>query len=241
MGCKMIKDILRYSDQMPLFYKYLKGKGYSAQLLYRYTKSGWLEKLSKGVYKKQGQALSPVLVVKALQEQLQLEIFIGAQTAMALQNKSHYVKFDQKYQLFVYSQARLNGWIKSLPYFQFNKITLFTAPLTGLTELEGVRISSLERAFIEMAELVPDNAAYDELINNLELVPNLRTELLQTLLEGCLSIKAKRLFLHAADKVQHKWFARLNLGKVSLGKGPRQLVKKGVYDKKYNIYVPKVD
>ena len=237
----MIKELLPYSEQAPLFYEYLKGKGYSAQLLYRYTKSGWLEKVAKEVYKKPGQNLDPLLIIKAFQEQLQWNVFIGAQSALALQNKTHYLKFDQKYQLFIYSNIRLNAWMKQLPFFQYFKKELFKKSLNGLTQLKGVHISSLERAFIEMAELVPTKAAYDELIKNLELVPNLRTTLLQPLLEDCLSIKAKRLFLHAADKVGHKWFAHLNLAKIALGKGPRQIVKQGVYDKKYNVYVPRTE
>lgn len=237
----MIKKLLQYSDQTPLFYEYLKRQGYSPQLLYRYVKSGWLEKLARGVYKRKGKHLDSLLIIKAMQDQLQWPVFIGAQTVMALQQKTHYVRYQDTYLLFLPPGIRLNHWFKSISNFQFIRERLFKNPLNGITTWEnGLKISTLEKAFIEMAALVPSKASYEELINNLELVPNLRPVLLQTLLEDCLSIKAKRLFLHSAQKVGHKWFSHLNVSRISLGKGDRQITKGGVYDKTYKLSVPKV-
>ncbi|MDE2214333.1 MAG: type IV toxin-antitoxin system AbiEi family antitoxin domain-containing protein [Candidatus Omnitrophica bacterium] len=237
----MLKQLLQFSDQIPLFYPYLKDKGYSPQLLYRYVQSGWLEKLAKGVYKRKGRGLDPFLIVKAMQEQLKWPVFIGAQSVMALQNKAHYVKFKNTYQLFLSSPIRLNDWFKSLSEFHFIKEKIFKHPLNGLTTWgDGIKVSTLERAFIEMAFLVPSKASYEELINNLELTPNLRAGLLQSLLEDCSSFKAKRLFLHAAQKAGHKWFNHLNVARISLGKGARQITKGGIYDKKYKVSVPKI-
>ena len=68
---------------------------------------------------------------------------------------------------------------------------------------------------------------------------NLRPDILQKLLEGCNSIKVKRLFLYMSKKANHQWGNFLNLKTVDLGQGDRSIVKNGVYDPKFRITVPK--
>jgi len=72
----------------------------------------------------------------------------------------------------------------------------------------------------------------------MEGLATLRPKLVQTLLEHCASIKAKRLFLWAAETVGHSWFAQLDLSKIELGAGNRQLYKGGKMNSKYLITVP---
>ena len=66
----------------------------------------------------------------------------------------------------------------------------------------------------------------------------LRPSMVQDLLEDCRSIKVKRFFLWCAEDAQHPWFSRLDLDRISLGQGKRQLFKDGVYDSRYQITVP---
>jgi len=66
----------------------------------------------------------------------------------------------------------------------------------------------------------------------------LRPEVVQPLLEACGSVKVKRLFLYLAERHGHDWFAKLDPGKVDLGKGKRMIVPKGRYDARYQITVP---
>ena len=42
-----------------------------------------------------------------------------------------------------------------------------------------------------------------------------------------------------AEKINHPWFKKLNLGKIDLGSGKRVVFENGILDKKYNITVPK--
>jgi predicted nucleotidyltransferase component of viral defense system len=67
---------------------------------------------------------------------------------------------------------------------------------------------------------------------------NLRPGILQKLLEGCNSIKVKRLFLYMSNKANHQWAQFLELSTVDLRQGERSIVKNGVYDPKYRISVP---
>ena len=56
-------------------------------------------------------------------------------------------------------------------------------------------------------------------------------------LEGCTSVKTKRLFMHAAERSNHPWLQRLNLSKVDFGSGRRTIHAGGRLDRKYDLVV----
>jgi hypothetical protein len=68
----------------------------------------------------------------------------------------------------------------------------------------------------------------------------LKPKVLQELLESCSSVKVKRLFFYISDKVGHAWFKRLDLERVNLGSGIREITKNGKLDKKYGIVIGEV-
>jgi hypothetical protein len=103
----------------------------------------------------------------------------------------------------------------------------------------AVRISAPERAALEFLHtLKPSDSEYEHADLIFEGLRTLRPELVQSLLEGCTSVKVKRLFLHFAEKHQHPWLKRVALAKISLGTGKRVLVAGGRLDPKYLITVP---
>ncbi len=57
------------------------------------------------------------------------------------------------------------------------------------------------------------------------MLPFLRASLVQQLLEECASVKVKRMFLYMAEKARHRWFAKLDLSRITLGSGTRSLPK----------------
>jgi hypothetical protein len=63
----------------------------------------------------------------------------------------------------------------------------------------------------------------------------------QELLEQCTAIKVKRLFLSIAERVGHSWVECLDLTRVELGVGKRQVYKGGRLDPKYAITVPPLE
>ncbi len=65
-----------------------------------------------------------------------------------------------------------------------------------------------------------------------------RLAVVQELLEKCRSINVKRLFLWSSEEAGHDWFNRLDLSRIDLGKGKRQIYCGGRYDSKYMITVP---
>jgi len=237
----MLQKLLQMPEGTPLFYEYLHKQGYSAQLLYKYVQNGWLERVAGGVYKKKGKDLDPLMIIKAVQDQLKWSFYVGAQSALQLQGKAQTLTFQNTYVVFVPSHVRLTTWLKSLESFKFIKTNLFEDSSLGLMTFDevGLKISAPERAFLEMASLIPKDAEYSEFVSSMELAPNLRPKLLQKLLEECASVKAKRIFLHVAETQNHRWVYKLDFKRVDLGSGPRQIVKDGVFSKKYQIYLPK--
>jgi len=69
----------------------------------------------------------------------------------------------------------------------------------------------------------------------------LRPKLIQTLLEECTQIKAKRLFLWLAKRQNHQWYHHIDISQINLGSGKRQIIKNGFLDKDFMISVPKED
>jgi hypothetical protein len=236
----MLKQLLLQINDQPVFFEYLNKNGYSKQLIYKYVKNGWLDRVAKGVYKKKGVVLKPLNIVKAIIEQLNIDFHIGAQSALYLQKTSHYLKFNEHYFLFYLDNRSKNSWLASLKYFIFIRDNIFKNNELGLIWSEDkVKISVSERALLEMASLIPKQASIDEFLQIMKLLPNLRANLIQELLVNCLSIKAKRLFLFIAEVCKHKWFYKLDINKIDIGNGARQIVKNGIYIKKYKICVPK--
>ncbi|GBR72942.1 antitoxin AbiEi [Candidatus Termititenax aidoneus] len=241
-----LQALLAYERGQPLFYKYLRNNGFTSQLLQKYRKSNWLERVAPEVYKHTDKPLSPLLSIKAMQEQEfkhKLDFVLGGQSALYLQGVRHFLKKAQTYYVFRTDQSRTPHlkWLKSQKIYNVVAMPLFKTrrPLVdSVVNIEGLIVSSPERALLEMAYLVPTKADYDEFVKLMELCPSLRSNLLQTLLEKCVSIKAKRLFLYVASTVNHPWYKKLNETKIDLGTGARQLVVGGKYIGRYAICVP---
>jgi len=56
--------------------------------------------------------------------------------------------------------------------------------------------------------------------------------------QEAVSTKVKRLFLHFAEKANHRWFKYLDIRKINLGVGNRSLVESGVLVAKYKLVLP---
>lgn len=226
----------------------LRSKGYATDLLNRYLKSGWLESLGYGAYKRSNDKVEWYGALQALQDQAGLKIHPGGKSALAYKGYSHYLQMENtKVQLFGNGVENLpkwfrdQSWMKKINYvqtklFDYGKIDSFS-PL----ELNNIKIkmSSPELAAMEMLYLVPKEQTFDEAFKIFESLTTLRAGKVKKLLTECNSIKVKRLFLFMAEKSRHSWFRELGLEKINLGSGKREIVKNGTLDKKYNITVPR--
>jgi hypothetical protein len=102
-----------------------------------------------------------------------------------------------------------------------------------------VRISSPERAAMEMLYHVPSKVSFEESLLVMENLSSLRPLLVQNLLLNCNSVKVRRLFMYIAEKHAYPWVEQVDTSKVTFGQGNRSIVVHGTLDKKYKITVPR--
>jgi len=148
----------------------------------------------------------------------------------------------------LYAQSNLPAWLRNLsqPKLVFHTSRMFNsnADDTGLEEMKmdggrfSVLVSRPERAVLELLADVPDRESFEEADKLMESLANLSPSRVMQLLDGCKSVKAKRLFLWLADRHGHAWFQKMDTDKVNLGSGKRMLVKGGRLVPKYWITVP---
>ncbi len=218
----------------------------SRDLLKYYLKSGWLESLARGAYKKPGDTINWTGAISAIQNQSDSKVHVGAVTALSLQGLSHYVRFGgEKLYLFTPHKKELPKWFKDLDWGSpvFHKQTEFLPQEPGIikfsVEYHTVYISTPERAILECIYLAPKIFDLVECYHMMEGLVNLKPTLLNQLLTRCSSVQVKRLFLLMADKANHQWLNFIKKEDIDLGTGNRLLAKNGVYYSKYQLSIPK--
>jgi Transcriptional regulator, AbiEi antitoxin, Type IV TA system/Transcriptional regulator, AbiEi antitoxin N-terminal domain len=226
---------------------WLSQQGFSSSAIAGYCQSNWLRSISRGAFVKVGDNYDWSGGIWSVQHQLGLDIHPGAKTALELAGYGHFLPLErQSVMLFGATGVKLPHWLQQqaevwkLQYFTTN---LFAQePLLGLTERRfgelDLKISTPERASLEMLYLVPYTQSIEEAWLLMEGLVTLRPRLVQSLLVACNSIKVRRLFLYFAEQHQHPWFDRLDIKEIDLGVGNRSIVSGGRLDPKYHITVP---
>ena len=225
---------------------WLEKHGISRFLKQRYLKSGWVKSLGYGAIARAYEQVDWPGGLWALQTQTELPVHVGGKSAFALQGSSHYIRFGQEeLSLFMPRETKLPRWFLEGAWSVTLQVvkTNFLDPHLGLTDLSvsgiNVKISSLERAALEILYLAPKRETYGEINLLFESLNLLRPDLIQELLMNCKNSKVIRLFLYLGETHQHPWFSQLDLDKICLGAGVLQLSKGGVFIKKYQMTVPK--
>lgn len=227
---------------------YLKNKGIERPLVDYYLRSGGLEAVGRGVYRRPGPDLKWQHVVYSLQV-LNYAIYVGGRSALDHQGLAHYLPLGEKEIIHLYSANKLPAWLhemKTNACFKQHSCSLFSkeAGEMGLTTLPfggwdwPLSYATRERALIEYVDDLPNKAALEIADKYMESAITLRPDLLMSLLQACKRVKTKRLFLWLAQRHKHAWFSRLDIPNVELGSGKRVIFKEGVLDKQFNITVP---
>lgn len=230
-------------------YPWLNQLGIYQQLVNTYLKSSWIEKIGRGAFILAGDKVGWEGAIYAVQNHLQLSIHPGGKTALQLMGSAHYVAMGQKYPVYLYgtSPEKLPAWFEAYDWkvrvhYSTSKLFSNQTPSLGLTERSfgpfSLKISTLERAILEVLYDVPYHVTFEESVLLMEGLQTLRPRLVQELLEVCQSVKVKRLFLHLAERSQHSWVKNLDITKVDLGGGKRMIPPGGDYDAKYQLSVP---
>ena len=227
--------------------EYLSSLGYYHDLVRRYKKSGWIEAVGRGAYKKGGDTIHLENGVATLQRQLGKTLHPGGRTALEMHGYGHYARFSNKSVFITVQGERVPAWFEHCfteESFSIYKTNLFGDSREGLAEKElkaaTLIISSPERAAMEMCYLIPKHQGFDEADKIMGGLMTLRPGMVAKLLKQCSSVKTKRLFLYLAERNQLPWFEHITMDGINLGSGKRVIGKGGVFDAKYQISVPEL-
>lgn len=240
-----INQLLLSGTRNGLFFsEWLKKKGYSDQLIRKYRQSGWLSTLAKGVMFRTGDSLSSFAALQCYNQQLEKEFRIAAHSALELFGFNHYVPMGKPILMVARPKQSIPEWMHSDAFDRIIK-TFSTETFTKLQVTKAqieeweLLISTPEQAFLECLLLAPQQYSYMDLYYIMEQLTALRSDIVQTLLEGTKSLRIKRMFLYMAEKAGHYWFDLLDLNKIDIGTSKLQLAENGAYITKYKITIPK--
>ncbi len=231
---------------------WLEKRAISRQLSDLYLKSGWIQKIGQGAFIKAGDKVDWMGGLYALQQQLGSKVHLGGKSLLEIIGSSHFMPLGSQKTLDLYAdedtqKKPLPKWFvdgfKGSVSIRYWPRGFFKEPL-GLDLLElphfSIQVSTTERALMEILALIPQVVSYSHAYLLFQGMETLRPSLVQTLLEGCTSYKVKRLFLHLSKKWALPWVKLLNLEKIDLGQGKRQIGVGGCYDNDYKISVPRL-
>ena len=229
-----------------LLSQWLVSEGYPYELQQRYRTGGWLKSIGRGAMLKSGDSLALSGAITALQKQENLNIHIGGRSALELLGLAHYLQINSaEVTLFVENKSTLPLWFINNQWDWKTKIysvSLFKDSQSGLTDYQDgaltMKISNAAGAMMECLSLCPNQFPLIEAYELMEGLATLRPDQIQTLLEQCKSVKVKRLFLHFAERIGHKWFKYLDTGAIDLGSGVRSLFSDGTFVSKYQLILP---
>lgn len=229
--------------------KWLKKRGIPQNLAYHYFTNGILDKLGPGIYSRKNEKPKWQGGVALLQMEFEKKIHVSGRTALELHGHSHYAPLGKKpiVSLTSYSKEKFPKWFSNIDFsceFKFKNSVLFNSEIKLHQYLDEnnsrIWISSRELGILEFINELDLRYSFETAENYMNGLFGLRADVLQELLENCSSIKVKRVFLFLAEKLNYDYFKNLDLSKIDLGKGKRQIVLKDAqYDKKYQITVPK--
>lgn len=224
------------------------GVDYRLQNYYTNSDNAILERIGTGAYVVKGQRdkLKIEKALYCLQSQLNMNFHIGGITALdKLYNSRHFISFKTvPTQIFLNKSTKFPKWFKDnfKGKFQLCRSCFFKSDIAvqrlNFQSVE-LNVSTIERAILETIFL--NSVSTKEMAQIMEMLVNLRPNIIQNLLENCSSVRVKRTFLYLADKIHHTWFNFLDLTKINIGFGKRVISPAGKFNKKYQIVIEDTD
>lgn len=261
MSTQRSEKLKKVLDAVPAGYlvdaRWLTSQGIAYESFRDYVKRGWLERVSRGVFRRpvpNGSASSLIdwkICLLSMQHIMGHDLHVGGTTALAQCGYEHYLRLGSQAPVWVYGNA-IPGWLGKLPLnasIKTRRTSLFTDPSLGLAKGDGraesalpwdwaLRMSTPERAILETLDELPDHESFHNADVIFESLVTLRPKMLSALLHDCRKIKVRRLFFVFADRCGHPWRKRLDPADFDLGSGDRALVKSGRMHPRYRIMVP---
>ncbi len=236
--------------------RWLLENGLSKDRLDNYVKSARLRKLARGVFCHRHASLSWQSVAASLGESIPVSAYVGGLSALQEGGYSQYLNVGKMRAIELYSSSPKPHWLQEVSEclegvtLSWHKVQRLWPPLAQSSCLQdqpgispsysgdNLMLASPERAFIELLDEVPKQISFEHADEIMQALMNLSPRKLEPLLNGCNSVKAKRLFCWFADRHQHNWWEKLDYRQFDLGAGKRVIQPGGRLDSCYQITVP---
>lgn len=189
----------------------LKCLGISAALAHEYVKSGWLEKLGRGVFMFAGDVLKLEETLVFLEARMP-GLHIAARTALSRHGFEQNLAIKETTILWGDRRTRLPAWFTQHFPARYSSSRLFDDGLADgfcLSPLPespgGPQVSGPERALLEMLSEVGVHQELEEARGIMEGVRQLRMRHLSQLLACCRMVKAVRLCVIWSKELDLPW------------------------------------
>ena len=165
MGTKINQLIKLWKPGFVFTSSFLKKEGINYDQQFAYKKSGWLESIGSGAFKKEGDLIKWPGGLYALQKQLAVKVHLGGKSALLKQGYSHYVYAQEPYLfLYIMRDNKLPKWFKNYDWGVALQLSSTAFLPNDLKEsyttknIDGfdIKISIPERAVLEMLYYVPE-------------------------------------------------------------------------------------
>ncbi|WP_231366578.1 MULTISPECIES: type IV toxin-antitoxin system AbiEi family antitoxin domain-containing protein [unclassified Thioalkalivibrio] len=190
--------------------------GISADLAVYYVRSGWLERLARGVYCRPGEdlGLEPSLVM--LQRKFP-GMHVGGKSALEWYGIRHYVMRQPTLQLYGWASGRLPGWFFERFPAEYHRKRLFNETPEAMLHVGPFEhqagapdVAAPERALLELLSEVGVRQPLQEVREIVQGTYSLRANVLRELLCKTKSIKTVRLALQLGREFSLPWAAQLD-------------------------------
>ncbi len=212
MTTSLIKTLqIKEPRGAPLDTATLQDHGISSALAHEYVKSGWLERLGRGVFMFAGDELERDPTLRFLERKLP-RLHVASKTALAWHGFRQNVAHRETLILWGVRKGSLPTWFLDRFPARYSSARLFDEELPGNSDLaplpespDGPKVSAPERALLEMLSEVGVHQPIEEARGIMESVRQLRVRQLTTLLEHCRTTKAIRLCVVWAEELGLPW------------------------------------
>lgn len=228
---------------------WLRAQGIDRNLTAHYLRSGWLTSIGSGAYARTGDDPDWAGALWSLQNAGK-PLWVGGGTALELLGLAQNIALGRApVVLFGAPRVKLPAWCQNAHWSR--PLTLFTPALfsnpavqTGSLRTATVgelslQISTAERAVFELAYRVQSEADFEALDHAMQGMLSLRPALMQKLLDTCTLVRVTRLVLLLAEHYQLPWVKRINVSRIDLGSGKRQIWTGSAIHPKHQISVPR--
>lgn len=234
--------------------QWLLDKGFLSTDIDYYLRSGILQAVFRGVYRKPGKPLKWESVLYSLQE-MGYDLHVGGEQSITESGFSHFVSMSNTTSVHLYSSKALPRWLikwhesQPMPEQEFCFVLHKQAWLSQVPDFAftyrsfgtwdwPLRYAVSELAILEYMMELETETDFLQMDRWFESLSSISPMKMQQVLAVCKNFKARRLFGWFSDKHQHAWAKEIDWKKIELGTGKRSIIKGGRYSAKWKITVP---